>query len=143
MSTTTVTRPRGDGRHRVGWGPWAAWLALGAIVVVAVAVSLVALDDPDRFDVEVSNPTAYQISVSVSDGSGGEIALLTLDPGETRAASNVMDQGETWVFAFEAHGHDGGELSVDRGDLRQAGWQLTIPDEVARRLDAAGAHPVP
>jgi hypothetical protein len=144
MSTTTVTRPRGDGRSRVSWSPWAAWLALGGVVVVAIAISLAVLDDPDRFDVEVSNPTAYEISVSVSDGSGqGEMALLTLEPGETRSASGVRDQGELWVFAFRAHGVDGGELRALRSDLRQAGWQVTVPDEVVAQLEARGAQPAP
>jgi hypothetical protein len=142
MSTTTVTRPRGDGRSRLSWGPWAVWLALAGAVLVAIAVSLVLLDDPDRHDVEVSNPTAYEISVSVSDGSGGgEMALLTLEPGETRSASGVRDQGESWVFVFRAHGVDGGEVRLGRDELREAGWQVTVPDEVARQLEAAGAQP--
>jgi hypothetical protein len=144
MSTTTVTRPRGDGRSRVSWSPWAGWLALAGAVVVAIGISLVVLDDPDRFDIEVSNPTEYEISVSVSDGSGrGEMALLTLEPGETRSASGVRDQGESWVFAFRAHGVDGGELGLSRDELRQAGWQITVSDEVVAQLEAAGAQPAP
>jgi hypothetical protein len=144
MPTTTVTRPRGDGRDRVSRGPWGAWVALACAVVVASAVSFVVLDEPDRFDVEVANPTAYEISVSVSDGSGdGELALLTLEPGATRSTSGVLDQGGSWVFWFRAHGHDGGELRASRADLKAAGWQITIPDEVARQLDASGAQPAP
>jgi hypothetical protein len=144
MPTTTVTRPRGDWRSRLRWGPWATWIALAVAVVAAIAVSLLVLDDPDRYDIEVSNPTVYEISVSVSDGSGeGEMALLTLEPGETRSASGVRDQGESWVFIFRAHGLDGGELRAVRSDLRQAGWQITVPDDVARQLEALGAQPAP
>jgi len=144
MPTTTVTRPRGDGRDRVGRGLPSGWLAFTCAAALATALSLVILDEPDRFDVEISNPTAYEISVSVSDGSGGgELALVTLEPGAARSASDVMDQGGLWVFTFRAHGRDGGELRLDRAQLAEAGWQLPVPAEVVQRLEAAGAHPEP
>jgi hypothetical protein len=144
MSTITVSRPRGDGRDRVGWRLPSGWLAFICAAVLAIAIGLVALDEPERYDIEVSNPTAYEISVGVSDGSGGgELALMTLEPGTTRSASDVMDQGGSWVFTFRAHGRDGGELLLGRDELAGVGWQVAVPDEVVRRLQLAGAQPEP
>jgi len=144
MPVSILARPRGEGRDRVRRGLVAGWIVVALAAVVAVFFGLRAIEDPDRFDIEVSNPSVYEISVSVSDGSGGgTLALVTLGPGETRSAADVIDQGDVWVFAFRSRGTDGGEVRLSRADLSEAGWQIVIPDEVVARLETHGANPAP
>jgi hypothetical protein len=53
----------------------------------------------------------------------------------------VIDQGEQWVFRFTYGGVDGGELVVPRTELEASGWKVTVPQQFAERMRAAGVGP--
>ena len=95
-------------------------------------------------EVSVTNPSEYDIGVQVSDGDGdGWVAVTTVSRRSTNTTSDVIDQGEVWVFRFRAQGREGGELRVERRDLEQAGWTVLVPDEVIQHLRDIGAPPPP
>ncbi len=48
--------------------------------------------------------------------------------------SEVIDQGDVWVFRFDSQGESGGELRLSRTELEAAGWRVSIPAEVGARL---------
>jgi hypothetical protein len=120
-----------------------------AVVVVAsvfaLSVGAFVLREPVFVDeVSVTNSSEYDIGVQVSgDDPDGWMALGTASEGSTTTTVDVIDQGEVWVFRFTAQGRDGGELRVARSDLEQAGWTVTVPDEVIQQLRDLGAPPSP
>jgi hypothetical protein len=92
--------------------------------------------------VVVTNPTRYQVSVTVgSPGHSDVMALTTVEHDSTADVEAVIDQGSQWVFRFSDQGHDGGAVTMSRDELRAQGWRISIPAEVGQRLAAAGALP--
>jgi hypothetical protein len=90
----------------------------------------------------VTNPTRYQVSVTVgSPGHSDVMALSTIEHDSTVEVDAVIDQGPQWVFRFSDQGHDGGAVTMSRDELRARGWRISIPAEVGERLAAAGALP--
>ena len=91
----------------------------------------------------VDNPTDYDVLVTVSaPNDRGSVALGTARRRGESTFESILDQGEVWVFRFEAQGEDGGELRMTREQLEADGWQLLIPDSVSERLQEKGA-PIP
>lgn len=134
-------RPRG---HRVAPVLRSPWFALVLAVVVPLIAAAVALRDPATVDLEISNPTAYAITVEVDDGQAeGVLPVAVIDRRASRAVQNVIDQGDTWVFYFYGQGRDGGELRLNRAELEAAGWAIQVPDAVTTRLAELGAPPTP
>jgi hypothetical protein len=117
---------------------------VGAAVLIAVlaVASLRLLHQPDHVArLTIANPSEYALDVEVtSGGRHGWLALSGIPVGATRDFHDVLDQGDTWVFAFRAQGRDGGELSMSRSDLEASGWKITVPDQVFDRLRTAGAQ---
>jgi hypothetical protein len=142
---TPITQPAGTARHhRLRSTLGSDWFAIVLACLVGLAVANLLLDDPDRVDVEIANPTVYALSVEVAgDERDGWQPTARLGPGATRTIQDVLDQGEVWVFRFGGQGGDGGELAVTRQDLERADWHLDIPTAVGDRLAAQGAPPTP
>ena len=123
------------GRLALGDTP-AAVVAAG----LAILVGLLIAPRGDRVDLEVVNPTKYEITVEVSDQpDGSRTRVTTLAPGVTRTVFEVADQGDTWVFLFTGQGKDGGVLTVSAADLAASGWRLEIPVDVGEALAQQGA----
>jgi hypothetical protein len=114
-----------------------------AAAVLAIVVFSRILAGPSFVKrVVVTNPTHYQVSVTVgSPGRGEVMALTTIEHDSTADVDAVIDQGPLWVFRFSDQGHDGGAVTVSRDELRARGWRISIPAEVGQRLAAAGALP--
>ena len=107
---------------------------------LAIVVGLLIAPRGDRVDLEVVNPTKYEITVEVSDEPGGvRTRITTLGPGVTRLVPEVADQGDTWVFQFTGQGKDGGVLTVSAVELAAAGWRVEVPADVAEALARQGA----
>ncbi|MGQ0617799.1 MAG: hypothetical protein ACT4PW_12550 [Acidimicrobiia bacterium] len=120
------------------------WLALMLAVVVPLGAAVVALRDPATVGLQISNPTAYAITVEVDDGQAqGLLPVAVIDRRASRAFEHVIDQGDTWVFHFSGQGRDGGELRLGRAELEAAGWSIQVPDAVGTRLAELGAPPTP
>ena len=78
----------------------------------------------------------------MTDGQrDGLIGLATVGRERTRAVEEVIDQGPSWIFRFSYGGVDGGELAMSRAELERARWTITVPEEFAARMRAAGLGP--
>lgn len=121
-------------------------LVLGLVAASAVvALGGAAVPRGQRFvdRVSIVNASEYDIRVEVSGDGKAWMNLMTADRSSTTAVSDILDQGDVWLFRFAAQGRAGGDLGVPRSDLEQSGWVLEIPPEVAERLRRLGAPPTP
>lgn len=147
MPSRTDTRPAPSGggpaptRLRVRW--W--WVALAAAAVVAMATIGRMLATPSAVSkVTIQNPTSYTLYVDLSAGPRqGATAVAIVPRDSTVVAEDIVDPGPVWVFHFAAQGHDGGTVTVDRADLKKAGWRFVVPGSVDEHLHTAGALPNP
>ncbi|HZQ75753.1 MAG TPA: hypothetical protein VFE55_00375 [Acidimicrobiia bacterium] len=122
------------------------------IAVAAVAAALALVIAGQRLlptgatvrRITVNNPTPYHLEI---DAAGtGRSRAVTLGPigrEQEKTFEGVIDQGDEWIFRFASGGTGGGEMRVSRAQLTQDGWKITISDDVARRLEAAGVPPSP
>ena len=70
-----------------------------AVVAVVVASWLIGM--PRRVDsITLSNPTAYQLHVSVGTPGGDVTPIATLSPGQTREVTLVALAGKRTVYGF-------------------------------------------
>jgi len=117
-------------------------LFLGAAVLVVLLVTP-SLDGQTFVPrLTFDNPTEFDVNVEVA-GGGREawIDLGTVARGTENVVEEVADPGGTWVFRFSYAGVDAGIVTMDRGALRDAGWQLAVPAEVGESLVGAGFVP--
>jgi hypothetical protein len=141
--TAPTTQPAGTARlHRLRSTIGSDWFAIALACLLALTVANVFLDDPERVDLEITNPTPYVLSIEITDGGRGAWQpTARLQPGATRTIEDVLDQGDVWVLRFRGQGRDGGELEVPGHDLERASWHVDIPAEVGERLAALGVSP--
>lgn len=117
-----------------------------AVISVALAGSTTLLRGPTVVPwVSIVNGSEFDILVEVSGrgGADGWTSVMTADRRSSSQVSDVIDQGELWIFRFRAQGRNGGEIRLARSDLRGAGWSLEIPPEVVGRLRTSGAPATP
>lgn len=145
MNPPTVVRPDTSARARRHIG-----LAVAAVVAgLAVALGLTSLvglsSGPETVArITFENPTAYALDIEVSSGAtGGWTSAGSVRQRSTGEVSEVIDQGDVWVFRFDSQGASGGQLRLSRTELEAAGWRVSIPAEVGARLANAGAPPTP
>jgi hypothetical protein len=139
MTTRTAALPRSLRRGDVAG--IAAIVLLWAIGMAALAPALRAPAHVERLTVD--NPTEWRVNVDVSDEeAGGWVGLGSVDRGHRYTFAGVLDQGETWIFTFRYAGQHA-ELRLSRHQLEQAGWQVTVPADLARRLQAAAVPETP
>ena len=82
-----------------------------------------------------ANPRLVSDVINVSDATGQRWMGFAIVNAQSQFIVHApIDQGDVWVFSFGA----GGEYSIDRSALRDAGWHMRVPDSVLARLDAAG-----
>ena len=145
MNPPTVLRPDTSARARRHLG-----LAVAAAVVgLAAAVGLTSLvglsSGPKTVGrITFENPTVYALDIEVSSGAAsGWTSAGSVRQKSTAEVTEIIDQGEVWVFRFDSQGASGGELRLSRTELEASGWRVSIPAEVGARLAAAGAPPTP
>jgi len=116
-------------------------VAIVIAISAVIAVGLLLLNEPARVDtITFSNASNYDVGIDVSSGDQRSwLPVAVVDVGTTRQYSDVLDQGDTWVFRFRAQGVDGGEVTIARDELAASGWKVAVPNEVIERLQAAGA----
>jgi hypothetical protein len=94
--------------------------------------------------VTFENPTPYDLEVDLTSAKrDGWILLGTAQARSVTTIEEVADQGRIWIFRFRGQGEDGGEIRVGRDELKDAEWTVTVPDRIARQLQARGASPPP
>jgi hypothetical protein len=89
--------------------------------------------------VTISNPTAYDIDVEVTDRDrDGWLSVAIVEARSEHVAQDVIDQGEVWIFRFLHWGDPVGEFSPTRAELERNGWRVEVPAEVEERLQQLG-----
>jgi hypothetical protein len=145
MNPPTVLRPDTSARTRRHLGLAVA----AAVVALAAAVGLTSLvglsSGPTTVGrITFENPTAYALDIEVSSGAAsGWTSAGSVRQKSTAEVTEVIDQGDVWVFRFDSQGASGGELRLSRTELEASGWRVSVPAEVGTRLAAAGAPPTP
>jgi hypothetical protein len=119
-----------------------------AAVVAALALLLAAqqlLPSPATTRrITVDNPTPFHLEIDAAGtGSARAVTVGAIGRQQAKTFDGVIDQGGQWIFRFASGGTDGGEMRVSRAQLEQDGWKITVADDVARRLQAAGVPPSP
>lgn len=95
-------------------------------------------------EVSVVNRSDFDVHVDVTDeGRDGWVSLTTANKASTTVAEDVVDQGDVWVFRFQAQGREGGELPLGRDDLDRSGWTVEVPAAVIEQLRRLGTPPTP
>ena len=114
-------------------------IAIAAALAVIVT-TLVVHDPPRAPDVTIVNDTPYDLTINVSDATGQRWMGFAMVNAQSQFVVHApIDQGDVWVFDYGT----GGEYSVERSALREAGWRMHVPASVAQRLAAAGVVPIP
>ena len=145
MNPPTAVRPETSkpAHHRLGIAVVAG--VIGLAVVIGLT-SLVGQTSGPKTVARITfeNPTAYALDIEVSSGAaGGWTSAGSVRQKSTAEVSEVIDQGDVWVFRFDSQGASGGELRLSRTELEASGWRVSVPPEVGARLTAAGAPPTP
>lgn len=139
--TPVLARPRPAPPRSRGEILTVVLAAAGGIAILILL--LPALRLPAFVDaVTISNPHQWNAEVD-ADGPDRSrwIGLGTVPREGSITIHGVIDQGTEWVFRFAYGGSDGGELVVSRVELERNGWKITIPDDFAQRMRAAGIGP--
>lgn len=126
-------------RARTGLRSATLGLAAGGIAVALLLVlSARLVDDPDRVArVRVTNPTTYQLEVSVgSPERTGAQNLGTVQRDSSRQFDELLDQGERWLFRFSYGGVSAGETVVTRAQLERDRWTVSAPPAASELLAA-------
>ena len=90
------------------------------------------------------NGTPYGVDVDLRNSDRGGVVLLGRAlPEQSTAKHEVYDGGDRWIFEFSRGGVVAGDIEMSRDALDQAGWRVTVPDSVERRLADAGQPPYP
>jgi hypothetical protein len=132
--------PASSASRRIAGETVGAIVALLAIVAVAQA----AAPPPTVDRIAFVNPTAYDLSIDVTSARrDGWMPVVLASRHRATVIREVVDHGDTWIFRVEAQGEDGGELVVSRRELERNHWVVSVPDEIASRLEAGGATPPP
>ena len=135
-----LTRPRSSLRLSA-FGGLAAWAALALSPLLLVG-RLTGGEPSFVAEVTVVNPLVYKVNVDVkAPGDDGWSDLGTVRRETAKTIEQVVDEGLRWTFRFTYGGELGGEMTVDRSQLRADGWRVTVPAEVGDRLRQAGLRP--
>jgi hypothetical protein len=112
-----------------------------AAVMAAVPPTLRVPPHVDRLTVE--NPHPWEITVAVTDDDrDGWHPIGALERESEQRFLQLVDQGDRWTFRFSYAGEQA-DLSVTAAQLEEDGWRVTVPDQLAADLRAAGVAETP
>jgi hypothetical protein len=120
-------------------------LAATALIWAAVTAGVgLTLREPAHVDrITIQNPLDWAVHVDVSDENGdGWVGLGRVQRGSDQTFRYVLDPGDTWIVRFTYAGQHA-EAQLTRLQLEQDSWRVTVPDELATRLRAAGVPETP
>ena len=116
------------------------------VLGIAVFAALLVLASPglrlpahvDR--VTVANPHAWNAEVDVTAASrDGWLGIGSVQRQSEQAFREVLDQGGRWIFRF-SYGGENVEVTVDRAQLEQTDWRVSVPPSFAEHLIQAGVE---
>lgn len=100
------------------------------------------VDFADR--VTVINQTEFPASVAVAGVERDEwLGLGRAQQKGSQAFTEVIDQGEVWVFRFGYIDRHQVEMEMSREELANAGWRVQVPASFADELRRMGFEPPP
>lgn len=138
MTTTLVSQPRSRRRRDL-----VGLVATGLAWVAALAMLVPTLRVPPYVDqITIDNPHPWAINVDVTNGGDGWVGIGPVDRDGRSTFHGVVDQGGTWIFTFTYAGEHA-QLRISRQQLQRDNWEITVPDEVAEQLRAAGVPETP
>jgi hypothetical protein len=83
------------------------------------------------------------VSIDVTDQDrDGWVGVGTVGREPEHGFLEVVDQGEVWIFRFSYAGK-AVELRASGARLERNDWQVSMPQEFAETLRAAGVTPPP
>jgi hypothetical protein len=139
--TPLLTRPRPAPPRSRGDVTAAVVATVAGIALLLLIMPVLRL--PPYIDaVTISNPHAWHVEVEVGRPDGSRwISLGHVGRENTVAFRSVIDPGDEWVFRFAYRGIQQGQVAISRAELERSKWKVTIPDEFAERMRAAGESP--
>lgn len=139
--TPILTRPRPAPPRSRGDVAAAVVAAVAGIALLLLVMPSLRL--PSYVDaVSVSNPHVWHVEIDVGRPDGSRwIGLGRVGREKTQTFQSVIDPGDEWMFRFAYGGIGRGDVVVSRAELERAGWKLTVPEEFAERMRAAGVSP--
>lgn len=116
-----------------------------AVVAVAVAVLAQRMPEPAKAPaITIDNASDYAVTIEATGPDGkGWMTIAIVDPGSTRVAREVIDQGSVWSLRFTSQGRDFEGFEVSRSQLASEGWRYTVPTEIGDQLAEAGVPQSP
>ena len=139
MSTTFAAHPRSARLQGV------IGIAVPALLwVAAMAIVTPAIRTPPHVDrLTIDNPHPWDVHVEATDADrDGWVGIARVGRDDRHTVESVLDQGDTWVIRFSYAGQSA-ESRLDRAELERDDWQVTVPDQLADRLRAAGIPETP
>jgi hypothetical protein len=132
MTQATMARP--DAPRRTFPPLSIVALLIGAVLLCAAMAY--SLRDPDSVPrITIENPSELTVNVSVRGTSDGpRLILASVLPTTSATTSDVVDEGDEWIFSFSSGGVDGGTVRVSRATLAADGWRVEVPESVIHRL---------
>ena len=109
-------------------------LALAGVLLVTQLLASPHFVSHITFD----NPTPYNLSVEVSNGTDGWLPLGSLEPRGATSVGQVYDIGDIWLVRVSAQGETVGQFRVTRSRLEHSNWHVAIPRHMGDDLEAAG-----
>jgi hypothetical protein len=96
--------------------------------------------EPRHVDhITIRNGSPYSLTVSVADrGRDGYLGLGVVPREGEQTFTQVLDQGDLWVFRFTYGGEEAAELPVTRAQLQRDRWTVEVPEEVSSTLAGLG-----
>jgi hypothetical protein len=114
-------------------------LALAGVLLVSQLLASPHFLSHITFD----NPTPYNLSVEVSNGSDGWLPLGSVEPRRATSVGEIYDIGDVWNVRVSTQGETVGRFRVTRDQLEHANWHVEIPRRIGNDLEAAAVPPQP
>jgi len=120
-----------------------SWITRTMRSVVCITLFLIVATgctEPRHVDhITIRNGSPYSLTVSVADrGRNGYVGLGVVPREGEQTFTDVLDQGDLWVFRFTYGGEEAAELPVTRAVLQRNGWTVEVPQEVSATLAGLG-----
>jgi hypothetical protein len=96
--------------------------------------------EPRHVDhITIRNGSSYSLTVSVAGRDRDGYMSLGVVPREgEQTFTEILDQGDLWVFRFTYGGEEAAELPVTRAVLQRDHWTVEVPPEVSSTLVGLG-----
>jgi hypothetical protein len=120
-----------------------SWITRTTRVIASATFLLIiatGCTEPRHVDhITIRNGSPYSLTVSVADrGRDGYLGLGVVPREGEQTFTEVLDQGDLWVFRFTYGGEEAAELPVTRAVLQRNRWTVEVPQEVSSTLAGLG-----